>query len=468
MRLDKIISRSRIVDLRSSEMKGALEELLAASVTRFPDLKPEALLKGLLARESTMTTYLGEGVALPHFRMKMGRRYLLAIGRSRAGIRHDGPKDSDKVHLVLMLLVDERARDYLQLLASIARLVKEPALVRSLLDAPTTNDLYERLISGFGGLLARPVQAQQNRLNRLMLREADRVARGAGCAAVMIFGDTFITGIEPEAWFPKAKTILVTRNLVEPGEDPRGFADVIQVRSFSTQRMAQLRSAILVALTRGTIAFSDRVCCVDGITGSNQFDTAVVVVDVQREFQALLTGQSDLLPADVKPEVLERVVARRHRSLAVEGREGRPVGCLFAHRRHGPRGPADQAARPESVLWLQRGGPQHPQPVHGRDGEGVFHDRRRVRDPGRRGGGVGGQPDPGGRQRPRAAERAGQPARRRRRDQRRGRLHRARRLVEHRAGGPVPPRRDAAASRKSDVRPARHRQGTEKTEGLKG
>jgi diadenylate cyclase len=327
MRLDKIIARTRIVDLRSSEMKGALEELLAVSVARFPDLKPEALLKGLLARESTMTTYLGAGVALPHFRARMGRRYLLAIGRSRAGIRHDGPKDADKVHLILMLLVDDRARDYLQLLASIARLVKEPALVRSLLDAPTTNDLYERLIAGFGGLLARPVQAQQNRLNRLMLREADRVARGAGCAAVMIFGDTFITGIEPEAWFPKAKTILVTRNLVEPGEDPRGFADVIQVRSFSTQRMAQLRSAILVALTRGTIAFTDRVCCVDGITGSNQFDT-VVVVDVEREFQSLLTGQSDLLPADVKPEVLERVVAVAT-ELAVEGREGRPVGCLF-------------------------------------------------------------------------------------------------------------------------------------------
>ena len=30
----------------------------------FPDLKPEALLKGLIARESTMTTYLGLGVAL--------------------------------------------------------------------------------------------------------------------------------------------------------------------------------------------------------------------------------------------------------------------------------------------------------------------------------------------------------------------------------------------------------------------
>jgi len=102
---------------------------------------------------------------------------------------------------------------------------------------------------------------------------------------------------------------------------------MIQVRSFSNQRMAQLRSAILVAVTRGVISFTDRVCCIGGMTGSNQFDT-LTVVDIEREFQTLLTGQHDLLPEDVKPEVLERVIAVAT-ELAVEGREGRPVGCLF-------------------------------------------------------------------------------------------------------------------------------------------
>jgi diadenylate cyclase len=344
MRLEKIISRRRIVDLRGTDMESALKELLDASVANYSELKREPLLKAMLAREGTMTTYLGEGVAMPHVRLRMSRRYILAIGRSRAGLRHDGSKDDDRVHLVLMLLADERARDYLQVLASIARLVKEPALVRSLLEAPTPADLHERLLAGFGGILTRPVPAQQNRINRLMLREADRLARGAGCAAVMIFGDTFVSGFEPGAWFPKTKAILVTRNLVEPGDDPRGFADVIQVRSFSTQRMAQLRSAVLVALTRGTIAFTDRVCCVDGITGSNQFDT-VVVLDVEREFASLRAGQADLLPADVKPEVLERVVAVAT-ELAVEGREGRPVGCLFVV------GDADHVAKLTKPLVL--------------------------------------------------------------------------------------------------------------------
>ena len=326
MRLDKIIARSRIVDLKSLDLEGALQELLDVCVEKFPDLKPEALLKGLLARESTMTTYLGFGVALPHVRIKMTRRYVLAIGRSRVGIRHDGALADERVHLIVMLIAGEKARDYLQVLASIARQVKDQDLVDNLVNAPDLDTLYERMVGGFGGL--RAVEAQQNRINRLMFREAERVAQGADCSAIVVFGDTFIGGIQPGVLRSKLKTILVTRTALETSDDDKEFNETIQVRSFSNQRLAQLRSAMLVALTRGLVSFTDRICCVGGITGSNQFDT-VVVVDIEREFQTLLTGSTaDLLPEDVKPEVLERVIAVAT-ELAVEGREGRPVGCLF-------------------------------------------------------------------------------------------------------------------------------------------
>ena len=326
MRLDRIIARGRIVDLRSLDLEGALQELLDVSVEKFPDLKPEALMKGLLAREGTMTTYLGHGVALPHVRVKMKRRYILAIGRSRVGIRHDGALAEERVHLIVMLIAGERARDYLQVLASIARQVKDKELVDGLINAPDLDALHERLVGGLGSL--RGVEAQQSRINRLMFREAERVARGANCSAVVVFGDTFIGGIQPGTVLSKLKTILVTRTAIETSGEEGEFNFTIQVRSFSNQRLAQLRSAMLVALTRGVVTFTDRICCVGGISGSNQFDT-LVVVDIEREFQTLLTGSTaDLLPADVKPEVLERVIAVAT-ELAVEGREGRPVGCLF-------------------------------------------------------------------------------------------------------------------------------------------
>ncbi|MSU72989.1 MAG: hypothetical protein EXS43_11720 [Opitutus sp.] len=326
MRLDRIIARGRIVDLVSLDLETALQELLDVCVGKFPNLKPESLLKGLLARESTMTTYLGFGVALPHVRVKMSRRYVLAIGRSRVGIRHDGALADERVHLIVMLIAGENARDYLQVLASIARQVKDRELVQNLVNAPDLDALYERLIGGFSGI--RGVDAQQNRVNRLMFREAERIAKGADCSAIVVFGDTFVGGIQPGVLRSRLKSILVTRTALETRDDAQQFSETIQVRSFSNQRLAQLRSAMLVALTRGIVTFTDRICCVGGITGSNQFDT-LVVVDIEREFQTLLTGSTaDLLPEDVKPEVLERVIAVAT-ELAVEGREGRPVGSLF-------------------------------------------------------------------------------------------------------------------------------------------
>jgi diadenylate cyclase len=326
MRLDKIIARSRIIDLRSQTLESALEELLDVSIAKFPDMKREQVLKGLLAREASMTTYLGLGVALPHVRVKSSRRYILAIGRSRAGITHKGAMSGERVHLIVMLIAGDSARDTLQVLASIGRLVREQELVDSFVKAPDLDTLYERLLGGFGGI--RPIQAQQNRVNKLMFRQAELVAKGAGCSTTVVFGDTVIGGLEPGMLKAKKKTILVTRNPVDLDGEVGEFTDTIQVRSFSSHRMAQLRSALLVALTRGLISFNDRLCCIGGIAGSNQFDT-IVVAEIEREFQTLLAGSAtDLLPDDVKPEVLERVLAVAT-ELAVEGREGRPVGCLF-------------------------------------------------------------------------------------------------------------------------------------------
>jgi DNA integrity scanning protein DisA with diadenylate cyclase activity/mannitol/fructose-specific phosphotransferase system IIA component (Ntr-type) len=328
MRLEKIIARSRVIDLRGTDMRQALGELLTVSLSRFPDLKQEALLRDLIQRESTMTTYLGKGVALPHVRARLGRRYILAIGRSKTGVHHDGTKSDEPARLVIMLLADEKARDYLQVLTAIARLMDDAHFVRSLIDAPTLNDLHERLFSAFGGTAAKPAHAaRQSRVNRMMTRQAGRMARGAGCNAIMVFGDTFSSLLALRDWPVKMRSILVTRAPADPAQFKGVFENVIQVRTFSKQRLAQLRSAILVGITRGVLNFTDRVCCLGGIAGSNQLD-AVVLVDVGREFQTLLTQHTDLLPDDVKPEVLERVLGIAT-ELAVEGREGRPVGCLF-------------------------------------------------------------------------------------------------------------------------------------------
>ncbi len=327
MRLDRFITRNRVVDLQSTDLTGALRELLDAAAKPCRDLNRDALLRSLLQRENTMTTYLGHGVALPHVRTKMNRRYLLAVGRSPAGIRYDGLKENENIQIIILLLADERARDYLQVLATVARLVKDREFIETLVAGASAADVYRNLNVAFGGIEAKPMRVQHSRINRTILRHAERIARGANCQGVLVFGDTCTSTAALSKPFPKIPTTLVTSDAVEANLLQEKFAHIIQVKAYSTGRFAQMRSAMLLGLSRGWFKFNDRLCCVAGISDTNQFDT-IAVVDVEREFQSLLSGQADLLPSDVDPEVLERIFAIAT-ELSAEGREGRPVGCLF-------------------------------------------------------------------------------------------------------------------------------------------
>ncbi len=327
MRLDKFFSRSRVVDLQGTTVGDALRELVKVATARFRDINRAEVLRNLLERESTMTTYLGNGVALPHVRVRMSRRFIFVVGRSRAGIPYDGVNEPARAHLIVLLIAGENTRDYLSVLASVARLVRDRDFVTSLIDAPDLNVFFDRLSAGFGGLATRPMHMRKNRMNRLIFRSAERIAKGTQCTAIAVFADTLTSAPDPTLSFDGIRTILVTRNAAETGIDPSQYQHVVQVRSFSKRRLAQLRSFVLVSMTRGLIQFNDRICCVGGLAESDQFDM-ITVVDVQREFQTLLVDQTDFLPPDVKPEVFERVLGVAM-ELAVEGREGRPVGCLF-------------------------------------------------------------------------------------------------------------------------------------------
>jgi DNA integrity scanning protein DisA with diadenylate cyclase activity/mannitol/fructose-specific phosphotransferase system IIA component (Ntr-type) len=328
MRLDRYLARTRIVDIHSKDLKGALSELLHAALRGAQEkLDFDTLLADLLQRESVMTTYLGNGVAMPHVRVKMKKPYLFAVGRCINGLVAEDAREYKDSRLIFMLLASDGEPKYLNVLASLARLFREQALVNYMVDAPDLKTLRERVFMGFAGLVARP-EKKQDRFNRAMLRESEKIARASHCSAILLFSDTFTNQDMPGEDMPHFRTIKIARSKADrpqglPGDRNDG---TIEVRSYSRHRLSQLRSAVLIGLTRGLFSYADRLCCVGGLPGSNQLDT-VCVIDVEREFQSVITRE-DLLPSSVKIEVVERVLGIAA-EMAVEGREGRPVGCLF-------------------------------------------------------------------------------------------------------------------------------------------
>ena len=328
MRLDRAISRSRIIDLESTDLAGALQELVGVATARMTEkIDREAVIADLLKHESTISSYLGNGVALPHARLKMKRKFLLAVGRCPNGIVHEGAEEYAEVRLVVLLLASEEGKNYLNFLASLARLFAEEAIVERITATPDLERFRDAVMRAFGGITAKP-EKRQIRYNRLFVSEAEKVARSAKCAAILFFSDTFAGGVEVGDILPRFRTVLVSRaGTPKRYQDRKNVATTIEVRSFSKARISQARSAILIGITSGLFRYNDRLCCLGGIPGSNQLDT-IVVYDIEREFDSIIMRDTNILPASVKLEVLERMLGIAT-DISVEGREGRPMGALF-------------------------------------------------------------------------------------------------------------------------------------------
>lgn len=326
MRIDRYIAKSRVIDLISTDFKSALLELLDVCKLSDQEISKEDLLESLLKREKQMTTYLGNGVCLPHARVPLKNGYTIAIGRCPEGLEYEGQKEYRSVRYMFLLLASENTRNYLNSLAATARVFQDKTNIQRLDSAESLTSFRQTVKAIFSGDGAKP-RRRHNRFNNLILKEAAKIAKGSNCSTVLVFGDTFWGGADVGRVFKDFKTVIIAQGMpsLTPGQDTDHA--VLPIRSYSNHRFSQLRSAVLIGLTRGIFSSKDRLCCVGGIPQSNQFDS-ITVVDIAREFQTMLIQKSQVLPSDVKPEVVERVLAIAT-ELSVEGREGHPVGCLF-------------------------------------------------------------------------------------------------------------------------------------------
>jgi PTS system nitrogen regulatory IIA component len=101
-----------------------------------PDLDAEELLAVLIDREELGSTGIGDGIAIPHGKLKGLNRLLMAFGRKKDGIDFDSI-DNRPAHLFFLLLAPEsEATLHLKALARISKLLRKDDVRRQLLDAP--------------------------------------------------------------------------------------------------------------------------------------------------------------------------------------------------------------------------------------------------------------------------------------------------------------------------------------------
>ena len=288
MRFDRLISQHRIIDIKSKDLRGAFTELIDSfNIKESKTLTKRRILNDLLEREKTRTTYLGDGVAVPYARINWTRGNGVAIGRCSEGLSHDSPSEYGKVRIIVLLLVHEKARNYVRVLSDFAQIIREESVIDSLLSADSLKEFREVVKQVFSGAGKHP-QIEYSRINRNIMKEAEKIAQMSQCTSIMIFGDTFSSSFfELGVDIKGLKTVLISPSKSEySGNLPR-MDQVIPLRSYSNTRLSQMRSAFIIALGKGVFTTEDVVCCVGGVPKSNRLDT-IIVVDVDKEFQTLI------------------------------------------------------------------------------------------------------------------------------------------------------------------------------------
>lgn len=128
-------------ELRSKGKNDVLAELTDALRQVENALDRGEVLKVLQERERLGSTGIGEGVAIPHGKLRSIDRLLVSFGRSREGVDFDS-MDGKPAHLFFLLLAPEESVGvHLKMLARISKLLKSPGVRQRLQQAPK-EDLY--------------------------------------------------------------------------------------------------------------------------------------------------------------------------------------------------------------------------------------------------------------------------------------------------------------------------------------
>lgn len=130
-------------EIKSTTKDNVLVEMTDVLLRSAPGLNRNEVLTVLRERERLGSTGIGEGVAIPHGKLKDIDQLILSFGRSKAGVDFDS-MDGKPAHLFFLLLAPEDSISiHLKTLARISKLLKDQDVREQLLTAATAADIYQ-------------------------------------------------------------------------------------------------------------------------------------------------------------------------------------------------------------------------------------------------------------------------------------------------------------------------------------
>lgn len=145
MKLHNLLIKDMIIEeLDSQDKEGALKEMVNFLKRRKKISKKKELYGKLLQREELGSTAIGEGVAIPHCKMKGVKNPIVLLAISRKSIDFQSLDGNPSNIFFLVVSSPDNPSLNLQILAAIASLVrKSESLLKKILNAKNASTILE-------------------------------------------------------------------------------------------------------------------------------------------------------------------------------------------------------------------------------------------------------------------------------------------------------------------------------------
>lgn len=142
--LDFLYEETILTDLQATDKKGVLEEL-TLPVARVAQADHKELVRVLIEREHLGSTGIGDGIGIPHGKLRSLHELILGFGLSRKGVNFEA-LDQRPTHIFFLLLTpDDSAGEHLQLLARISKLLKDDGFKSRLMKASERQEVIRTI-----------------------------------------------------------------------------------------------------------------------------------------------------------------------------------------------------------------------------------------------------------------------------------------------------------------------------------
>jgi len=144
MKITELMNKDLIIPMLVAQTKKeALKELADCVVKKESNVDSAELLRVLLEREELGSTGIGDGIAIPHGKIKRIENLIVSFGRSLDGVDFQS-MDGKPTHIIFLLIAPENSAGiHLKALARISRLLKDSAFRRNIMEATTSQEIYD-------------------------------------------------------------------------------------------------------------------------------------------------------------------------------------------------------------------------------------------------------------------------------------------------------------------------------------